>query len=332
MKKVVPVLVVLKCLFIIWYKWNNITPPKSVKMLANMPPVKIQLHRMTTLITKDADGRELRSAVLSVGKEQSTLNFYVYKSSPVLNRATVLIDGCTQIRDNDDKIQLITGFIAYVRNEKYRQAIAYLLKDATVGSDIIEIRQMEVVGVLQDNLQHPSIGRIHVLVWDKETADYMKSLPLKNSEKLILRVIGKDVGVKEQLLYASECLSDKIVAITNQDNKLGKGWDITEYHRVLRVNDIMYALTRHTPVESNCVWSQHSGSCDDGEEHVGSHDTFVLQARKWNADIFNEVKSVTLDKPGMENSVIWFFKNKLEYAIMNPCNRLVVHHHHCIPI
>ena len=37
-----------------------------------------------------------------------------------------------------------------------------------------------------------------------------------------MRVVGKDFGLKQQLLYASECLSDKVIAIANQDNKCGK--------------------------------------------------------------------------------------------------------------
>ena len=334
MKKVLLVLVILQLLLVVgWYTWSTITPTRTLKRLpAVLAAATLQMRDLGTSTNEDADGRESRSVVLTVGKDQGVLTVYIYKPSVILNRATVLHDGCTNISKSDDKIQLITGFIDYIRNEQYRQTIEYLLQDANISKDIIQVRQMEIIGVLQDNLKHSSIGRIHVLVWDKETADYIKSLPLKNSEKLILRVIGTDVGLKEQLLYASECLPDKIVAITNQDNKLGKGWDDTEYHHVLRDNDIMYALTRHTPVESNCTWLRHSANCDDGMKHIVSHDTFVLRAKKWNTDIFNELKSITPDKPGMENFVIWFFKNKLKYKIMNPCKRLFVHHHHCVPI
>ena len=322
MKKGFVAMVVLQFLIITgWYTFTSIS---TNNVLPDILPA---------LDTEDANRRELRSVLLTDGKEQGIFTYLVYRPSINLNRATVLLHGCTQNAHNDDQIQVITGFIDYIRNEKYRQTIAHLLNDTNFPKDFVEIRQMEVLGVLQDNLQHPSIGRIHILVWDKETAEYIKSLPLKNSEKLILRVIGKDVGVKELLLYASECLANKVVALAHQDNKFGKGWDNTEYHRVLTgVNDTMYALTRHTPVESNCTWLRHSANCDDGASYIGSHDVFVFRAKKWTADLLNDLNTVSPNYSGMENLLLWLFNVKLKYRIMNPCKRLFVHHHHCVPM
>ena len=333
MKKVLLALTVLQLLFVIgWYTWSsrmeiNISfkPPGIVSSV-------IHIHDIKTLKSKDGKGIKLKSAVIRVGRDQGVFAYQVYSPISAVNKATMLLDGCRELKNTTDKVAVITSFIDFFRNAKYRQTIGDLALNDTVNNDIIEARQMEVLNVLQENLLHPMIERIHMLVWDKETADYIRSLYLKNSERLILQVVGKDVGLKEQLLYASKCLTNRIIVITNQDNKLGKGWDNTDYHRILKENDIMYALTRHSPIKTNCTWLRYLGTCDDGVKHIGSHDTFVLRAKRWNEDVFNGLNSITPDKLGMENLFIWFFKNKLKYRVLNPCKSLFVHHHHCVPI
>ena len=169
------------------------------------------------------------------------------------------------------------------------------------NNEMIEARQMEIVDVLQSNVAHPVIQNIHVIVWDNETAHYLNSLPLQRSDKLILRVIGKDVALTEQLLYASECLPDRVIAITNQDNKIGKGWNNTEYHRILKQHNIIYGITRHSPIKSNCTWLYGEFTCDDGVPYIGCHDTFVLRSKRWQRNLLNQITSVTPDKLGMEN-------------------------------
>eukprot|EP00795_Rhopilema_esculentum_P009283 gene9283-16977_t len=169
-------------------------------------------------------------------------------------------------------------------------------------------RLIEVIDVLQSNLNH-TIDEIHVLVRDQETAEYLHSLPLKRSEKLVLRVVvNEDVGLKCQLLYAARCLPGQLVAITNQDNKIGKGWDLP-WRQVIGNSRTMYALTRHSALNSNCTKYTKLGSCDDGEIYFGSRDTFALKAMSnWTEITFEELKGISLDMPGMENRFIWFFK------------------------
>ena len=271
---------------------------------------------------------ELKNITIRVGKQRGILVYRVLKTQTKCNLATVVISGCKKTKHATGKIELITSFIDFVRSKVYRQTIGGII----YNDDVIEARQMEILDVLQDNLLHPVVERVHMLVWERGTAEYIRSLPLKNSEKLTLRITGKDVGLKEQLLYASECLTDRIIAISNQDNKIGKGWNNTEYHKILRDNDIMYALTRHSPIETNCTWLNDIGTCDDGEVHISTHDTFVLRARKWNAQVFDEISSITPDMLGMENLFMWFFQKKLKYRVLNPCKTLYVYHHHCVPI
>ena len=326
-------MVILQLLLVIgWHVWRNRLFREFTSKVSDINSSVLEMYHMMSLTSKDVEGRELKSVVIRVGRERGVFKFYAYSPISGFNKAKILLDGCEKTEYTTNKIEVITSFIDFVRNEKYRQTIGDLAENNMANNDIIEARQMEVINVLQENLLHPNIGRIHMLVWNNDTAEYLRSLHLKNSEKLILRVTGKDVGLKEQLLYASQCLTDRIIAITNQDNKLGKGWNNTEYHRILRENDIMYALTRHSPIKTNCTWLYHVATCDDGRKHVGSHDTFVLRAKRWNEDVFKEIDSITPDKLGMENVFIWFFQTRLKYRVLNPCKTLFVHHHHCVAI
>ena len=289
---------------------------------------KMELKKIKNNARPKVEEMDFKNIIIRVGKQRGMLVYRVLKAQKKYNLATVVVSGCKETKHATGKIELITSFIDFARNNAYMRTI----EDLVNRPDVIEARQMEVLDVLQGNLLHPVIERVHMLVWEKDTAEYIRSLPLKNSEKLILRVTGKDVGLKEQLLYASECLSNRIIAISNQDNKIGKGWNNTEYHQVLRENNVMYALTRHSPIETNCTWLNDIGTCDYSEWQISTHDTFVLLAKKWKAQVFNEISSITPDMLGMENLFMWFFQNKLKYRILNPCKRLYVHHHHCVPI
>ena len=240
---------------------------------------------------------------------------------------------------SDTKIELITGFVDLL-HPYYRKMLGDLkhISDRPANTTM-HARHMEVINVLQLNLLHSMIQNVHVVVLSQRIASYLKSLYLKNSEKLIIRVTGKDVGLKEQLEYASECLNGTIVAITNQDNTIGKGWDNKDYIRILKEKKIMYSLTRHSTAtedpkhSSNCTWTQSPyNNCDPGGIYWGSHDTFILQVRRWTSEELDGLTNVTPDKPGMENVFMWHFQTIMGYTILNPCQVLFVHHHHCIPV
>ena len=136
-------------------------------------------------------------------------------------------NGCKATQHADDKIKLFTGFIDFVRDKKYLQSTGELAHKTQSNNEKIEARQMEIIDVLQSNLLHSAIQNIHMIVWDIETAGYLNLLALQRSEKLILQVISKDVRLTEELLYTSECLAGRVTAITNQDSKIGKGWNNT---------------------------------------------------------------------------------------------------------
>jgi len=278
---------------------------------------------------------------IKIGKNVVNFVYQLYQPIKGGNSASILTQGCKNKKNhsNSTKIELVTGFVD-LSHPYYRKMLGDLryISDRPANSTI-HARHMEVINVLQVNLLHSMIENVHVVVWSQQIASYLKSLYLRNSEKLIVRVTGKDVGLKEQLEYASECLKGKVVAITNQDNTIGKGWDNKDYIRILKENKIMYGLTRHSTATeipthgSNCTWTKSPyNNCDAGGIYWGSHDTFILQVRKWTSNELDGLTNVTPDKPGMENVFLWYLQTKMGYTVLNPCQVLFVHHHHCIPI
>ena len=146
---------------------------------------------------------------ITVGYEQFHSNisstYQVFKPMRYFNEAELVSEGCSS-RENTEKFVVITRFID-LKSNTYRRT----LRNPAASSQI-EARLMEVIDVLQSNLEHALIDEMHVLV-------YLHSFPLKRSEKLVLRVVNEDVGLKCQLLFAARCLPGQLVAITNQDNK-----------------------------------------------------------------------------------------------------------------
>ena len=278
---------------------------------------------------------------IKVKKGVDNFFYKLYPSIEEGNSASIIEEGCQKPNTPSDqsKVVLVTGFIDYTL-PKYRKMLPTLkLISDRPENETIEARHMEVVNVLQINLLHPMLDTVHVIVTSRNTAAYLKSLDLKNSHKLVVKAIGKDVGLKEQLEYASECLEGRVIAITNQDNTIGKGWDNKEYLKILKEKNVMYGLTRHSTATedpahgSKCLWMREPyNNCDLGGIYWGSHDTFIFQVRKSISSHLKELDDVTPDKPGMENVFLWFFNKRLNYIVLNPCKVLFVHHHHCVPI
>eukprot|EP00795_Rhopilema_esculentum_P001209 gene1209-15575_t len=237
-----------------------------------------------------------------------SFTYKVYKPMHSFNKATFVMEGCSS-RENTEKFILITGFID-LKSKTYRKTLGNLAVASEENNAKIEARLMEIIDVLQSNLNHTLIDEIHVLVRDRETAEYLHSLPLKRSEKLVLRVVNEDVGLKCQLLYAARCLPGQLVAITNQDNKIGKGWDLP-WRQVIGDSRTVYALTRHPALNSNCTRYSKRATCDDGEIYFGSHDTFVLKAMKeWSESTFQELKGICPICLEWKTFLFGFFKQK----------------------
>eukprot|EP00794_Sanderia_malayensis_P000590 gene590-1250_t len=241
---------------------------------------------------------------------------------------------CTQKDLNDanasKKFVVVTNFIYFILPDYKKNLFiggGLQLTDAN-----IELRIMEVLNVLESNLNHPFIEEVHVLVKEDVAIEYLRHLPLKNSEKMVIHVPEEDVSMKTQFKYAGQCLVNKTVAISHQDNQFGKGWDKFRPD-ILKEKLIAYALTRHTPEIAPCAGAKSSPNCDRGYKYVGSHDVFMFHVRgALTSEQLKDLGNITPNLNGMENVLIWVFINRWNFKVLNPCYLLHVHHHHCIVI
>eukprot|EP00794_Sanderia_malayensis_P020092 gene20092-22062_t len=236
----------------------------------------------------------------------------------------------TKVNDRKGKFVVVTNFIL-LSLESYRKNL-FITFGLQFNETMLQARITEVVNVLANNLQHPFIDEIHILVKEEEAVDYLRRLPLKNTEKVVINFMqGNTVDMKAQLQYSGHCLKDRIVAISHMDNLFGKGWDKLDAG-ILRNNHIMYALTRHlAKYIPGCEGLHPAWNCD--YPYHGSHDVFMFHVKEeLTSRMLKPLDEVTPDLYGMEAVMIWLFKKKLNYSVMNPCLVLYVHHQHCIPI
>ena len=241
-------------------------------------------------------------------------------------------DGCPNksgaSSSSKEKLHLVTNFL-FIKHKNYKANLYYGY--GTLTDDVLDARMMEVLDCLQVNLLHPHIQRVHVLIREKEAVDFLKRMDLKNADKMVIRLTNESVTMKSQLIYASNCLKNSVVAISHQDNKFGSGWERLN-SEIFLSKKIVYALTRHTALNISCAGSKGSANCDPGYPYLGSHDTFVFGVTKgFTHEELKPMESVTPNLYGMENVMIWLFK-KLGYKVTNPCPLLHVHHHHCVAV
>ena len=220
---------------------------------------------------------------------------------------------------------LVTTFVPY-DHEDVRNGL--LINGLPPTDQEIKARMAEVFECLRRNLENLFVSHVHVLVMRESTIRRLKMLDFKYMHKLVIHNNSVSPTIKDKIYYATKYLKGKMVILLHQDNFLGPGWEKVN-PSVLRKNRLMYALTRHP---TNCSASYAAAHCGDGYPYIGSHDIFVFYVR---GDITAD-KLAELDVPpnsyGMENVLLWIFKERLGYKVLNPCKVLKVYHKHCIPV
>ena len=94
---------------------------------------------------------------------------------------------------------------------------------------------------------------------------------------------------------------------------------------MIRENKTMYALTRQVKKEEACGEKDKCVEID----YIGSHDAFLFHLTEPIPESALKDLEFTNSSWGMENIVIWIFKTKLKYCVLNPCSVLEVFHLHC---
>ncbi len=272
------------------------------------------------------------------------LTLWDFKQRKKLNEMKIRYNNCTRAAkpleklsgnagerpNEDDQFIIVTNF-AYL-NPRDRKNDNLLSGGLKINETILHFRNMEIMNVLASNLNHRFIKEIHILVQEPQTADYLRHLPLRNSHKVVIQVMGVAIEMNTQFKYAGRCLKDQIVAVSHQDNMFGEGWEKLQPD-ILRKRKLMYALTRHTSATVPCSGSKLSANCDPGYPYIGSHDIFMFHVKgEFTPEELRPLDTVTPNLYGMENLLIWLFRTQLKYTVINPCPVLVVYHQHCIAL
>ncbi|XP_057297335.1 uncharacterized protein LOC130626949 [Hydractinia symbiolongicarpus] len=234
-----------------------------------------------------------------------------------------------KVHKNNNQMILMTDFIPYF--EKFHRDKSVISKKRPPTDEEIDARLYELVETLQGNLNHENIKSVFVFVDSNQAVEYLNSLNLMKSKNLVIHHLSKQHTIKSLFEYAEKCFMDEIVIFGQQDILFGKGWDLVNY-KVMSEKRIMYALTRQPAYNSNCYNTWVSTPNCKTTRYLGSHDVFVYHVK----GIFTPAILKTLDfeqnKYGIENFIIWLFRDKLQYEVTNPCLVLNIHHQHCVPL
>ena len=274
-----------------------------------------------------------KEVVIRNGNEKFTFEYEVLGKLHGTNngRMSAAVDPTTRdiIRaDKSGLFHVVTTFIPF-DNEDVRKNL--LINDDQLPTDQqLEARMAEVIACLQKNLNHNLIAFVHLLVFRDETVTYLQSLDLRSSHKLIIHKMDETPTMLHELMYASKYLQGKVVVVSHQDNYIGEGWEKVN-HNILKRERLMYALTRHIP-PSKCPATLRAANCGEDYPYLGSHDTFVFYVNGSLARHKLVEIDVTPNMSGVENVLIWIFKERFKYRVLNPCKVLMVYHMHCIAI
>ena len=230
--------------------------------------------------------------------------------------------------NNSDKLEIIAvSNYTPVDLLRHKHKI-YNSREATDEEE--EARISEIISNFQWNLNHPYLKALYIFVEFQQSMDYLRSLNLKNSEKLVIQWENKTITLANTLKYIHKCLQGHIVSMMHQDNRFGAGFDKL-HPSTLIDNKLMYALTRQPAYESYCFYSWEHAHCERNKG-VWSQDAFIFHVKDFSQDSFNEMVDAGGNEFGIEDLLILMFRKKLGYKVINPCLVLHVHHEHCVPI
>ena len=185
-------------------------------------------------------------------------------------------------------------------------------------------RVSEEVFVLRKNLHHPLIAKVHILAEHKNLLMDFLIEKKTNLQKIVIHNNGKVATMRDIFQYISKNLVNKTAIFANGDIYLGDGFDRVNTTQ-MRDKRIMYALTRHHAPERNC--SEEEFLCN--KPYVGSHDTFMVHLKEPIPQAFLKELEYELSSWGSENRLMWVFKEKMDFCVLNPCNIFKPFHYHC---
>ena len=197
---------------------------------------------------------------------------------------------------------------------------------STSNESKLRLREQEHATVLQRNLNHPLISRIHVITADRDGMEkYFRGLDLQNRHKLVVVESKQWDTMRGVFQYISDNLTNKDVMYANGDIYLGSGFEKVDAN-VLSKRNIFYALTRLGRQEETCKMPDF---CGGDYQYSGTHDVFLFHLKEaLTEQVLKELEFKIWDC-GAENILIGVFQKLLHYCTLNPCKILESYHLHC---
>ena len=287
-----------------------------------------------TVQKEECKQRSLKKLKLSIhaGKYEYFFYLKIPKLKEQTNKARIGNGTCLPEKNSSssDKLEMVVITNYFPVDILRHQHKIY--GDRTPTREEEEARTSEIISCYQENLNHAYVKTLYICVEHYESLVYLQTLNFNNSEKLVILWTNTTITIKFTLEYISKCLQGHIVAMVHQDNRIGAGFDKIRPKTMID-NNLMYALTRQPPHESYCYHAWNDAICDV-KSYEGSHDTFVFHAKEMSNEALEHITANKMrsDDNGMENIIVWIFRKKLGYKVINPCMVLHVHHEHCVPI
>ncbi len=188
-------------------------------------------------------------------------------------------------------------------------------------------REAEYMTVLQRNLDHSLVARVHILTTDSNvTKRRLLDFQLPNRDKIVVGQVPSADSMRDVFDYISNNLVGQDVMYLNGDIYLTDGFGKVNA-QVMRQRHIIYGLTRRGKQEAKCRMRDYCGV--NSWRSRGSHDAFLFHLMKPIPE--NALKNLEypLGSWGSENVLLWMFKYRLRYCVLNPCRVLLTYHLHC---
>lgn len=182
------------------------------------------------------------------------------------------------------------------------------------NSNLDNLRSEELINALLKNIECSIIEKIHLFIDDNEALEKLNNIS-NNSEKIQIIEIGKKPKYSDYFKYIIDNIKDKICMITNADIYL-ESWDMNLLNN-LKINKIMYALTRH----------EFDMSCPLINNYQGSHDCYLFNSSFIDINIINTHTDFYQNFIGIESHIIKNFCD-CGFKVFNPCKRIKIIHLH----
>ena len=232
----------------------------------------------------------------------------------------------TQLRDSDLPAAVNTTDTSadHAANLKMDLVVVPYFSYKASENGLLE-REKEYLTVLQRNLDHDLVSRIHVLTTNAtETQERFNKFELPNQNKLLVSEVKSVDLVRDIFEYISQNLVGKHVMFTGADIWLGNGFDQVD-PLLIRKRRIMYAITRQLAEGERCGKKDYCLELP----YIGCHDTFLFYLNETIPEQALKYLDFKFPAPGIENVLMWVFMKELKYCVLNPCSILETFHFHC---